>query len=931
MKRQTFLWLAIPAAILALLGAAILALPKLVSSSSNRSTIEALASTVTGRKVHIAGNLSLSLFPEPQLIAGNVTIDRSNGETIKARSLTLNIAMPALLRGQLTASSLMLQSPVIAFPWPLPGGPAAIAPPPWLRALHAQINHGRIIFGKLIFSDVSADIYTASGGAVSISGSGKLLNHALDVTLSLGASNLAGEAPLAVQLISGDSFAHFSGSFSSDNTVTGTLAASQSSQALLGTDPSQKLTLSAGVNATPSLIGLTGLNLSQGSGVLSGQARFDVAQSKLSLQLKGSNIVYPANLTPDQLTALPDGTIHDDIAIDKLTIGGVTLPHFDEISDLSNQGINITSSHLALAAGNTASFTGSLDQTGTIHGEGHLTADDLTALPASSAPDASTASATLTSPINGTTGHIIFGPISGVLDGSALTGNAILAMGAEPSLNSQFHIKQIDLGTLSRLFKAAAAAPHLTGNFELSAEHAGFGALTLSHLLIDGGFNDNFVIRRASASLYDGLFAGSLTMQPDGTVAAAHGFLSVPSAAALASLLPQSLMPPPALRAEPLAISLSAAGPATALATSADMSLGAFSLTMSPVIDLTKDTAAGPITLRHPSAIAAFKSFGINAGLPWPGAGSISLRADMALATSSFGLPNFVLSMGDLTANGHLSIASGASINGAIDADTLALPAIPGDLSALWKILPDLNGKIDLSADRVLLSGTQWLGAAKATLNMQPDKAALNISHAMLGGGDLQGNVILAQTLKQPPDFAANISVKNADLSTLSYPFAFPLAVTSGIATLTTNVTASGFSPQTWLATLSGPLSAHADKATLSSFNLAGLAAALKASGRSAALTQAATTGATNFATADIAGSFDHGIFKLDTAKLQGSDGAATATGSIDLSDHDVALNFSLLPNVAPPVNVGLAIIGDWTKARMVPALKSALAWKPAS
>jgi uncharacterized protein involved in outer membrane biogenesis len=95
MNRSLLIWLAIPLGIILIIAAGILALPGLVASANHRATIESLASSVAGRKVHIAGSLSLNLFPEPRLIAGNVTIDGRSGETIKARSLTLDISMPA--------------------------------------------------------------------------------------------------------------------------------------------------------------------------------------------------------------------------------------------------------------------------------------------------------------------------------------------------------------------------------------------------------------------------------------------------------------------------------------------------------------------------------------------------------------------------------------------------------------------------------------------------------------------------------------------------------------------------------------------------------------------------------------------------------------------------------------------------------------------
>jgi hypothetical protein len=477
--------------------------------------------------------------------------------------------------------------------------------------------------------------------------------------------------------------------------------------------------------------------------------------------------------------------------------------------------------------------------------------------------------------------------------------------------------------------RAAAADHGITGNFELTADHASLGPLATTHLLIDGGFSNNLAIRRMSATLYDGMMLGSLTMQPDGTIGAAHALVSLPSASPLAALLPNGLVLPQTFLNEPLALSITAAGTTDALATNAAATLGEFSISASPVINLAKFSLTGPVTFRHPSAIAALKLFGINSGLAWPGAGSVSARTDLNLSSTAINLPNFVISMGDLNAAGKISLSSDHQINGDINADTLSLPPLPPDLSGFWKILPSMNGKVSLDANQILIAGNPVLGATSATITMQPSKLDLTIGRAAFASGNLAGSLAITQTMPQPPSLAATFTIQNANLSQIQYPYAFAVALPAGIAGMSINLNSSGFTPQTWLATISGDVNFQAANGSISGFNLAGLAAALSAADRSAALKVAAQTGTSPFTSVIATGSISHGVFQFQTAKLQGPDGQATATGTIDLSDKDTELSFSLIPKILPPANIGLAIIGSWSNPRKVPALKSALSWQP--
>ena len=152
------------------------------------------------------------------------------------------------------------------------------------------------------------------------------------------------------------------------------------------------------------------------------------------------------------------------------------------------------------------------------------------------------------------------------------------------------------------------------------AANATLGPVPLANLLLDGTLGDGLTIRRASARLFNGLVAGGLTLDAKGQVADAQGFVSLPSAAPLAALLPASWRPPAALLQPRLNLSLAAAGPPGALAASAVATLGDFTLTAAPTMGLTTGTANGPLTLRNPDAIATAAMFRLNHGLAWPGA-----------------------------------------------------------------------------------------------------------------------------------------------------------------------------------------------------------------------------------------------------------------------------------------------------------------------
>jgi hypothetical protein len=480
--------------------------------------------------------------------------------------------------------------------------------------------------------------------------------------------------------------------------------------------------------------------------------------------------------------------------------------------------------------------------------------------------------------------------------------------------SGQLHFGQLDLTPLPGLFRdLAGEVKNFSAEGEVTIGRASYGGVEMTDLLLDASFGQQLAVRRLSASLYGGMFASSFTLA-GGQVTIARLMLSVPSAAPLAALLPSGWQLPAALVQKPLAVSLLAEGPVNALATSGTATLGDLEITASPTVNVAQVSAAGPLTLRYPNAIAAVKAFGYPAGLAWPGAGSIALRADFAASPSAIGLPDFVLSLGDLTAAGKIMLGGG-KIEGDIAADTLALPALPAGFSVPWRVLEADTGTVKLTANEVLMGGTTVLGPSAASLTLGPRLISLNVPYAGVADGTLTGKVTVVTATKQAAQLSADVKLSGADAAAVNLPLSFPYAVPSGML---------GGQAALSARSLTGSATLTAAKGTFTGFDLAGLAQALEPKS-SVALRKAATAGDTRYDSLTISGNFSNGRYNIGSASLLGPDGNASATGSI--GGNDLALKILLMPKVTPPLTIGLAATGSWAAVRKIPDLKAALGW----
>jgi hypothetical protein len=901
----------IPFALIGLGILAVLALPSFVATRASRPAIEALASTITSQTVTINGPLTLDLLPEPRLVAQNISIAGSNGSIIQAGSLTLRIALPALLHGRLSAKTLILDQPAITLPWP-PAGSTGLAPPRWLARLHGEVQNGSLSIGGLTVSGINADIVTNPGGALAVSGSGICNGQSFTAKINLAATDATGTAPLTITASSGSVQLALNGALTGASAFGGTLAL---------TGPS--LTGSAAITATPDGITASAIQITNGAASLSGSAAANASPAGADINLAGQG--FDLGALAALLQPLPGLPVSLTLTVNNVTLSGLAIPALALSADFSQAGGIIHQLTASLPGNGLLTANGTLHSDGTLAGTAHLTTTGLDGL--LGPLPAGWTNASLSASLAGTLTRLQLNHLTGNLGPSNVAGSLTLSAG---HAYGALHFDSLALTPwLAWAGTHQAQSMYLGG--EITADSATIGTIPLTHLLLDGDHDHGLTLRRASAALYGGLAAGSVSLDAGGNITAINGFLSLPSAAPLGPLLPAGWQPPPALLVPPLNIAITGHGPPGALAASATATLGDFSVTADPVIDLTHMALAGGLTLRHPSAINAMTIFGLNRGLAWPGAGSLSLRAYLTASPTEISLPDFVLSFGASTATGTLSLNNN-TLSGDIAADTLALPPFSTGLSLGLMHLTLPPGKINFAASQVLYAGTPFFGPSRATLTIADDNLTVNLTSAAFDGGSLTGTASLATSPDHPPALAGSGTLTGLDLSQVTLRQPFPYTLSSGTMNGQATLSASGYTEAAWAATLAGTASATITKASFNGFSLAGIAAAardLKNPNRPKNLRTALTSGTTPNVNLSLAGALTSGNATLTTASLTSPDGAATATGSINLPSQNLVLKLALTPVLTPPLMMNVLTLGNWAAPREIARLRAGLQWLP--
>ncbi len=750
-----------------ILGASLLALSLIVlagrailAGTYHRAAIERLASRVVGQRVTIQGPIKLALIPEPQLIAGRITIGNPQAASVRAQTLKLDLAAWPLLLGQLRATRLTLHRPMIDLPWPLPGGASALAPPPWLASLHASIENGTINLGRLHFTNANLSIFTGGPNAVlALGGSALLGTTPVHLTLDLSHASHPRHTNTATMTASisriatsgqPDATMNFTGQFNNQSVLIGTITG-QSSIAPQGwqTTPTQ---LQATLHADGRLIALSNLIIQHGPGRITGSVQFQRTNAALNLMVDQLNI---APLLPllDAPPNRPANPWHSGAPILLTLHLHHARYHQVQLPDLTSR-LRITPHQLQLQAlqadiaGGQLSLTGSATQSDPFTGQFTLAAPHLatavtTALiawrqldptlppwlakaPWSHAPLTLNGNFALTAQgfrLSQLHGLIGTGPTSSDFTG-ALTSN-----GPQRALALQFGHLVLGAPPWTPLIAASAspATQNATIALRLTAQtiafHHGNTNLTGSHLLIDGSLGPSVNLRIGGVTLAGAMINAHGQFSPRAGLSHAQLTIAGPNAASTLRTLDPNLDPSLAARIahaplgqQRFALGVRASGKLTALMTQWHLDLGLDRTEIAAAADqrlnLTQQTAQGSLVLRAPSAIALLNDLGtgaggVKAGLSWPGAGSVGLRIGDHLSAHTISLDNAVASFGatTLTARLKLALAHTPTLTGRIHADRLALPAsarlIAGAMGLVGRTIA-----VQFTADQVERAGT---------------------------------------------------------------------------------------------------------------------------------------------------------------------------------------------------------------------------------
>ena len=672
--------------LMAALGAAWL-VPPMLDWNRYRTDIAGFVSAQMGEDLAIAGQVRLSLLPEPQLSVGDVALtDRADGVSLRARELRLRVALLPLLAGRVDAREVVVRGLELRLPWPLGRLNAALRPPSWLASIAARVEDGRISLGGITARHVNATLGlaadTQSGGTEGQAPEG----------LTLSGSAEIGGLPWAVTLRSSDPGT--ADAVAIDIALSGQpqAAAPQNSAAPGASKPQGAEGIGAAFNGVldggglhgrlslhgPDLSALTQAAAlpfrADGALTLSGDAAMmdtlsvDLAGVpargalalhfgdglSLDLALAASRVDLdawlPALLRPGQDRLLPVDHANLDLSAEAGTLAGSLLRSLHVTAALDGSQITVNDLDATLPGDARLQLTGQLQRSPaprfdgtaglnapalrtTLAWLGHAGVFDAQALPESVFTHADLRAALHAE--GGAAPLIAASDLNGVIDDSHLQGRVDFHPAAHPEARPVMQAR-LDLDRLaldpfmpSSLKAMAGSTGALDLDLQAHVQTARIGARTISPLILDASFDQaHATLRRVDASLSGMHAALSGTVAADGRIA--DGKLDLTAQGrAMADLLrdlPEAAQPWVArLPALDLTVQANAAGPVEALALRFVVDFGDLHAELQPVLNLQAGSWAGKLALRHPGASRLITSLGFADPRPWLGEGSFSL------------------------------------------------------------------------------------------------------------------------------------------------------------------------------------------------------------------------------------------------------------------------------------------------------------------
>ncbi len=904
--------------------------PRFLDWDHYRGTIAAVASAGLGRPVQIGGPVRLSLLPQPVLTAAQVSIaDTGDGVSTTVPEMRLSVALGPLLSGRVVVQDLMLHGAEMRLPWP-PGAWAwQRRPPAWLTRLHARIEAGTLRVGGLAFTGIDGELAADPvTGALAAAGQAEVLGRRWHVTARLGRPGGDGAVPLEISLDglgrTQNTGGALSGAIAADGTLTGRVTGRGPDLSQLLAAPAAPWRADGRLTAGGGLAVADDLELDIGGVPARGAVALRLLPAaRLDAALAASRLNLDAWL-PQLLrgggTALPTSL---DLSAEAVTFAGGTLRRLRAGFEMAPDGVTIRDADVVLPGDAALHLSGRVSHTH-FEGEGRLDAPSLPETfhwlqpqaPALVPALAALRSATVAASVVADPGRLTLAGLRGQADGAAVSGDIALQLGARPAVAATLALTNpvLDPWTpdtlpadLPGLAASFSALPRRFAGFDaditLSATRPIWHGVTLGSLRLDAMSQGGTVTVRHLVVVGPAVQASlSGGMAPNGRLADVHADLGLPDSAVLEDHVPPGWPSMQALLHGPASLHLSAAGDPAAVALTASADIGDLRLEADGRADLPGRRWTGSLTLRHPGAPRLLAALGMPDVAPWLGDGSLSVVAQMDVAPGSLKAGSFDLSAGAMHATGALALDTTGvpSVTGTVTADSLPLPLPYARSPVPWPVdaLAGWRAQVAVSAGHLLLGLSPVMDNVSAKLGVADRVLHLDALSGTVAGGHVTGQAMLDAT--GTPHVTLQAALSGAEIA--GPLLETPVDLTAGRLDATVRLEASGYSPATLLATVSGTAQATVQNGTLTGLDLAGLGTALAQTDAHAvqdAVSAKLADGATPFDRLEASASLAQGAVTLQHAQLTAGAGTVSATGTVDLPGDTVDLRLAARP--APP------------------------------
>ncbi|MCB8876585.1 AsmA family protein [Acidisoma silvae] len=911
--------------------------PRLADWSAHRAAVQAVASEILGREVQINGEIHLILLPQPSITAEKVKVnDGGDGVRMTTGALTLNLSLGALVTGRIAVTHVELNRPDIRLPWPLPGGPDAIEPPPWLAALSADVTHGTFTFGALRVTD--ADFSIVTGGAddaLAVDGTAKAGGRPWQVDLHLSWPSSDGNAGVHLALATTaapNTKLDLKGMLNGDGQISGQFTAQGDDLSAFIAAPPLGFDAQGQVLADGRAIHMTDVAATLGSMTTTGDVllRLNGPQAEATSTPRLSvNLHTPRLDLGPWLKAFPAASSRGlplDLSLDAdaAIYGEGLLRHFGVKLSTSSTRLKLDALTVVLPGEAGLSLTGYYDpQAAGFSGRMQLSAPaPLVTLhwlaQAGLVPDLSNALSGLTSlaidsHLDAVPGQVALTQIDGLMNDTTMTGGMVLTTGKPAHISAGLAFARIDLGQwlpgawLINPPRPDALAGQLSGinaDLQLSADEVWLGGDRLDHALLDAAVDNGALNLRQLAAQDGGMqILASGAMDAKGKLSSGRLVLTAPHATPIVDLMPPSLRDLDTdIWSQPLTATVTASGPTAALALNLQGNLGDLSFSAQPVLDLMHGRWKGALTLQHPSARRLMAALGFAGGGNWLGEGSLSVVADAASDGSNWSVSPLTFSLGLIHGSGHLAHQVKAPpderrITGALSFASLPVPHPDRQDPLPLELLTGWNATLDVSAGAITDDLTPVAKQIRANLDMSDGVLRLALERAAFLGGNVFGTVKLVTA--DPPQAEADLGLQDAQAGQSG---ALPAWLPTGLKVKGLDgqmtLSAHGYSLDSWLASLSGKFGFTAGPGSLPGVTLAVLAAKTAPAGDK--LGEALFQGTTAFDQMTGAATLTQGELNLDAFGITGAAGALDAKGQVDLVRGVCNLDLALKPTGAP-------------------------------